>query len=246
MAKPTAKSNSKQPLISVIIPAYNEEKFIGASLTALDNQTLPRDEFEIIVVDARSKDKTVAVARVLADKVITEKHNSIGGARLDGSLASCGKIIATIDADSTPPSHWLECIKENLTSGEWDACYGPQMPHTHLESVKFFTWLMNITAEICHHLGRPYISGSNSAFTRSIYDKAGRHANISICEDIDLGWRVKRVGGRLKFDPNMVMEVSDRRFRKMGFIKTVLEWKLAELALILNKKPSDSYASQEY
>ena len=75
------------PLISVIIPAYNEEKYIGDCLTALNNQTLPRKEYELIVVNAKSKDRTEAIAKKLADKVIMEKRNSIGGARLEGEAA---------------------------------------------------------------------------------------------------------------------------------------------------------------
>jgi len=51
------------PKISVIVPTYNEEKFIGKCLKALNTQTLPRDEYEIIVSDSSSTDRTVKIAK---------------------------------------------------------------------------------------------------------------------------------------------------------------------------------------
>jgi glycosyltransferase involved in cell wall biosynthesis len=49
---------AKQPFISVVIPAYNEEKYLPRCLTSLDGQTYPRQRFEVIVVDNASTDAT--------------------------------------------------------------------------------------------------------------------------------------------------------------------------------------------
>src|SRR5659263_340043 len=85
-------------MISVIIPTYNEEANITACLQSLSNQTIRRDEYEIIVVDGNSKDSTCELARAYADEVMTQTSPKVGGARNDGVLRARGDIVATTDA----------------------------------------------------------------------------------------------------------------------------------------------------
>src|SRR5660398_279782 len=86
-------------MISVIIPTYNEEANITACLQSLSNQTIRRDEYEIIVVDGNSKDSTCELARAYADEVMTQTSPKVGGARNDGVLRARFDIDATTDAD---------------------------------------------------------------------------------------------------------------------------------------------------
>ena len=79
--------------ISVIIPTYNEEKNIIRTLYYLSRQTLPRKNYEIIIVDGGSKDRTVEIALKYADKVIKQKSKGVGGARNDGAIIAKGEII---------------------------------------------------------------------------------------------------------------------------------------------------------
>jgi len=95
-------------MISVIIPTYNEEANITACLQSLCNQTMSRDEYELIVVDGNSKDRTCELAREYADEVITQTSKKVGGARNDGVLRARGDIVATTDADCIIPPDWLE------------------------------------------------------------------------------------------------------------------------------------------
>jgi len=87
-------------MISVIVPTYNEEKNIERCLKSLENQTIPRNKFEVIIVDGQSKDRTVEIAKKYADKVIQQKSKGVGGARNDGVEIARGNIIAVTDADS--------------------------------------------------------------------------------------------------------------------------------------------------
>ncbi|MCK4317870.1 glycosyltransferase, partial [Candidatus Bathyarchaeota archaeon] len=70
-------------MISVVVPAFNEEKNIEKCLTSLHSQTIPREHIEIIVVDGDSQDRTRMIAETLADKVITQTSMGVGGARND-------------------------------------------------------------------------------------------------------------------------------------------------------------------
>ncbi|VVB66631.1 Glycosyltransferase AglE [Candidatus Gugararchaeum adminiculabundum] len=237
-----------KPLMSIVIPAYNEEKFIGKCVDAISRQTVPRKDYEIIVVDAKSRDKTIDVAKKAgADKVVFEKHMSIGGARGDGADVAAADIIVTADADATPPENWLARIKEDFDKNPDVICFfGPQKPDTRMLKVKILFKVMGAVAWFMNKLGRPYLSGGNSAFRKEAYKKAGGFANISLGEDIELGWRLKRIG-KVRYDGKMLTIVSDRRFVKHGVLGTVFAWKIGELQLLLKyKKPGESYASQEY
>ena len=90
--------------LSIIIPAYNVEKYIARCLDSLVNQDLPESDYEILVVNDGSKDKSVEIARTYAKKysnlkVITQINGGVGSARNKGISLSKGKYIYFIDPD---------------------------------------------------------------------------------------------------------------------------------------------------
>lgn len=86
---------------SIIIPAYNEEKLISATLTELKKVMSSIDaKGEIIVVDNNSSDRTAEIAKSFSAKVIFEKHNQISRARNSGVNQAEGKYFFFIDADT--------------------------------------------------------------------------------------------------------------------------------------------------
>ena len=89
----------KKPVISVIIPAHNEEKYIGQAIESIKGQdfSLP---YEIIVVDNASEDKTSEIAERLSVKVVRESKLGLTWARERGYKESQGEILAYLDADS--------------------------------------------------------------------------------------------------------------------------------------------------
>src|SRR5659263_787776 len=115
-------------MISVIVPTYNEEANITACLRSLYNQTMSRYEYEIIVVDGKSKDCTCELAREYADEVITQTSKKVGGARNDGVLRARGNIVATTDADCIIPPDWLETINNDFKSHDIVQLYGTVFP----------------------------------------------------------------------------------------------------------------------
>lgn len=92
------KKNSK---ISVIIPAFNEENFLPKCLESLKKQDFK--DFEIIVVDNNSKDKTSEISKKFGVKILKEKNQGAAFAREAGFLKARGKIIATTDANTILP-----------------------------------------------------------------------------------------------------------------------------------------------
>src|SRR3989344_5171320 len=100
---------------SIVIPAFNEEASIGVAIQSLLNQKIGRKDYEIIVVDNNSTDKTSAVAKAAgADKVLKEKHPGPNYARQKGYSESNGSIVAFLDADSLVPKDWLLRIEKDF------------------------------------------------------------------------------------------------------------------------------------
>src|SRR3989344_6807313 len=100
----------KKITYSLIIPAFNEEKFLPIIFESVKNQTEPFDE--IIVVDNNSKDGTAKVARKFGARVVHESKKGIANARNAGAAAAKGEMICFSDADGYLHEKWLFSLKE--------------------------------------------------------------------------------------------------------------------------------------
>ena len=103
------------PKVSVLIPAFNEEKYILLTLAALLRQDYPY--FEIIIADNASTDQTALLIKQFIDrqpvtgiiiKLVFEDRRGISFARECARQAATGTIIAQLDADCIPPANWIE------------------------------------------------------------------------------------------------------------------------------------------
>ncbi|MFH0889589.1 MAG: glycosyltransferase [Candidatus Aenigmatarchaeota archaeon] len=101
-----------KPLISVIIPAYNEEEGIKGLLSDLERQTYKK--FEVIVVDDKSTDNTIAVAKEFGAKVIVSGRHNLSYSRNLGIRNSEGAIIVNMDADYRVNKTFIEGIAESF------------------------------------------------------------------------------------------------------------------------------------
>jgi glycosyltransferase involved in cell wall biosynthesis len=104
--------------VSVVIPAFNEEKLIGRCLKSLEKQTMKRGDYEIIVVDNNSTDKTAQIAKKYADKVVKEKRKGILFARQKGCDEAQAEIILRTDADGYVPKDWIKKGYNYLTKNK--------------------------------------------------------------------------------------------------------------------------------
>ncbi len=100
------------PVISIIVPAFNEEKLLAASLgslkaAAIDAFTQAGIAWELIVCDNNSTDRTAEIARAVGANVVFEPINQIGRARNTGASAASGEWLLFIDADSHPSRELL-------------------------------------------------------------------------------------------------------------------------------------------
>src|SRR5689334_12775424 len=105
----TRSSPETDPLISVIVPVWNDEKRIGLCIEALRDQSLRSDLFEIIIVDNGSTDSTASVVAQYADVILLdEPRPGSYAARNTGLARARGEYVAFTDSDCTPEADWLE------------------------------------------------------------------------------------------------------------------------------------------
>jgi glycosyltransferase involved in cell wall biosynthesis len=202
--------------VSVVIPAYNEEEFIGRCLTALQKQTEEADE--IIVVDNNSKDKTVKIAQKFPVRIITERKQGMIPARNSGFNAAKGDIMARIDADTIVPRNWIKKIKRRFENdSDLIALSGP----TSFENGNFDQLLIVEKALIGSWktiFGHDILYGSNMVLSKKAWRKVKNHICLNdklVHEDLDLcihlgGLKI----GKILFDKKFTAEVSERRWKQ--------------------------------
>ena len=110
------------PSISVIIPTYNQEKWIGRCLRSLLNQTMKRDAYEIIVVDDGSKDRTEFALELFHDEIILIKYSGNKGlpsALNIGIKSSKAKYVVRVDSDDFVNENFLFLLYEFMEQNKY-------------------------------------------------------------------------------------------------------------------------------
>ena len=211
-------------MISVVVPAYNEEETITACLESLNRQTLPRSEYEIIVVDGNSKDRTRELASPLADLVFVQASPRVGGARNDGAMRAKGEIVAFADADCVRPPGWLLRIRDDFAKYHPVEVYGGVYPREGGLKNHLSLWLANTFAWLGYHTRTLYYSlGCNTAVNREAFIKAGMYRSMDAGEDIEISLRMKQFG-KVLFDPKVRVGFSMRRYQQFGTVKSIYQW----------------------
>ncbi|MCQ8894153.1 MAG: glycosyltransferase [Methanolinea sp.] len=231
--------------VSVIIPAYNEAGNIRRCLESLSHQSIPRKEYELIVVDGGSRDGTIEEAKPLADLVFVQTSEKVGGARNDGVMRSQSPLVATTDADCIIPPDWLEVIIEDFEKfPDVVQIYGPVDPIEKTVKNHVSLALANTFSRIgywTHTLA--YTLGCNTAFRKDAFIRAGMYRCIDAGDDLEIARRMAREG-RVMFDNRMRVEFSMRRYEKFGTIRSLYEW----LSIVARGGSSDKhqYTRREY
>lgn len=232
--------------VSVLVPTYQEAKGIEAFLRQFERQTLPRSEFEIVVIDGGSRDGTAEIASHHADRVIPQTSEGIGGARNDGARLARAEILATTDADCRVPPDWLERIVEDFADPAVVAVCGPDGPFDGGLKARFLYFFVRGIIRMAALVGLYGTGGTNSAFRKSAYLAVGGYRSLPHSDDIDLGVRI-RPKGRIVFDPRLDVGLSVRRLEKNGYLRTFFLWLEGDLKVLAGRgiEPKE-YARQEY
>jgi cellulose synthase/poly-beta-1,6-N-acetylglucosamine synthase-like glycosyltransferase len=255
--------HKKQVMVSIVVPTYNEEKYIRECLSHMHNQDLDdfvldlgegaekergRGEklgspsFEIILGDGYSTDKTVQFAKKYADKIIFEEKRTIAAGRQAAAEAAKGKILVFTDADDRPDIDWLKNLLKPFSDPKIVGTYGNTIPYDGTKWDKFIAeTFLDSYYKFMAFIGRPSGAGSNLAVRKDAFDKIGGfNTDLVTAEDIDLQIRLTKLG-KIVYVPKAEMRVSLRRVKKWGFAKWFVYHTINTFIIHLLKKAQKEY-----
>ena len=231
----------QQPLISVIIPAYNEEQYLPLLLQSLRKQTYPH--FEIIVADAHSTDKTRAVAKKYNTRVVEGGSPAVGRNR--GAAVARGEYFIFLDADAlVKPTFVAEAVKY-FDKEFFDVATFSLQPISRL---KIDRLLFNITNAFIALTKRLFPHGSGSALmcTRRIFRAVnGFDESIKIAEDHEFVKKCSTIG-KFGVISNVTVRISVRRLDTEGRMAIIKKYLAVEAYRALKGKINKDVFKYEF
>ena len=203
--------------ISIIVPVLNEEKTLGKTLSGLP----VTDSEELIIVDGKSSDRTLSIAREFTDRVfVTEKGR--GHQMNVGAKGAGGNILLFLHADCILPGDGFKIIRETrkdkrVSAGAFHL--GIDHPSFRFRIIERAVHLRSCITRI------PY--GDQGIFMRKeVFEKIGGFSEICLMEDIEISKRLKKAGKIAFVKP--LIRTSPRRWLKEGLTYTTLrDWCLS-------------------
>ena len=218
---------SCQPL-SIIIPALNEEVHLGRLLRSIKKQSF--GNYEIIVADGGSRDKTKKIARL--HNCVVVKGGSPAQGKNAGAKKARGKLLLFLDADVVLEKNSLSRVLKEFKKKKLKIATFFLLPASKEKTPKFlFTFFYNIPIFLLEKV-LPH-AAMGILIEKKLFEKLGGFdEKITLAEDHDLARRGNRLGkyGIIK---SSKIRVSDRRFKKEGWLKTYSKYLLCEGHMIL-------------
>jgi len=179
--------------ISVIVPAFNEEKLLSGSLAGIQASAIAFTrrgwEYELIVCDNNSTDHTAEIARAAGAMVIFEPFNQIARARNTGAAAAQGDWLIFVDADSHPSTELFADVAEVIAAGDCLAGGATiRLDEKHLVAGSIAR-LWNLASRA----GR-WLAGSFIFVERAVFRQLGGFSHeLFAGEELELSQRLKRL-----------------------------------------------------
>ncbi|MCA0271493.1 MAG: glycosyltransferase [Proteobacteria bacterium] len=196
--------------ISVVMPAFRAEALLPRVLKPLMAMQARGEVVEVIVVDDRSPDRTAEVARGLGARVLTTPQN--GGPGLARNLAAreaAGDVLWFVDSDVIAWDDGAEKVRAAFTDPEVAAVFGSY--DSAPDGQHWFSRYKNLMHRFYHQTAerdaQTFWAGCG-AVRKDVFLKIGgfdvETYRVPSIEDIELGYRIRRAGGRIAVDPTLL------------------------------------------
>jgi len=226
--------------ISVVIPAYNEERYVGACLKSIFLGRIP-ELAEVIVVNNASTDNTAnVVARFPEVRLLNEPERGPAHARRRGFLEAKSDLVGYIDADCRIPKRWLEIAKQEFDHDPSLVSLSGPLDYYDLAPLpRFFAGLYWKFISIPTYYLVGYMAlGGNMVAKREALEKAGGFdTSIDFYgDDTDLARRLARLG-KVKYMGGFFTWTSARRISKEGLFTMACKYSLNFFWIVIFHKP---------
>lgn len=236
--------------ISVVVPARNAARTIGNCLEGLLEQSVPRDLYQVIVVDDGSTDDTRRVAQGAGVELIAQPHEGPAAARNRGVVASRGAIVLFTDADCVPEGNWIEEMLQPFEDPEIVGVKGVYRTRQRGIVPRFVQLEYEERYELmARQRWIDFIDTYSAGYRREVFLAEGgfdtQYPNASV-EDQELSFRLAERGHKMVFNPGAavyhhhpetLMAYVRRKFN-IGY------WKVRVLRRHPGKAVSDSHTPQ--
>jgi poly-beta-1,6-N-acetyl-D-glucosamine synthase len=225
--------------ISVIIPARNEESHIGFLLAALQQQTYPKELFEVIVIDDHSGDRTAEIVKQYSDvKLLPLQDDAINSYKKKaietGIAAATGELIVTTDADCLPTDEWLQTIAAFTEEKQAVFIAAPVVINCNSSIVQMFQALdfmvlQGITGAAVFQKQLTMCNGANLAYKKKVFHEVNGFAgadHIASGDDMLLMYKIwKNYPGRVHYLKSVEAIVSTQPVKTWGaFFSQRIRW----------------------
>jgi glycosyltransferase involved in cell wall biosynthesis len=177
--------------ISIIVPAFNEEKLISQTLASIREAAAVfsefHDEFELIVCDNNSTDRTASLAKEQGARVVFEPINQIARARNTGAAAASGDWFLFIDADSKPSRDLIRAVANAIHSGRCIGGGAVIRPDEPILAVVLITHLWNCVSRVKRWVAGSFVFCEAAAFR----ELGGFSQQLFATEEIEFSIRLK-------------------------------------------------------
>ncbi len=224
---------------SFIIPTLNEEKLLEQLLQVLDNNKLKKIyNYEIIISDGGSTDKTLEIANKYADKILvsndTEQNISMG--RNVGGFAAEGEILIFYNGDILPDNieEVFRTVESKFINSKYFAmtCCVKVFKEEQIFLDVVFQNFYNYYFHLLNIIGMGMGRGECHIIKREVFKEFnGYNENLAAGEDFDLYRRIRKKG-KILFARNLTVYESPRRYRKLGHFRIFFTWLINSIYII--------------
>jgi GT2 family glycosyltransferase len=207
------KSRPAAPRVSVIIPHYSDLDGLALCLASLERQTLPKDQFEIVVSDNASPVGKAAVEQVIEGRarLVFCAEKGAGPNRNAGVVASKGRILAFIDSDCQAEPQWLEKGVEGLDRFDFVGGRVRVLVDNPARMTGAEAFESVFAFDFATYINKKGFTGAgNMLCPRAVFDAVGGFSN-GVSEDVEWSHRATGKGFRLGYVPEAVVGHPARR-----------------------------------
>lgn len=207
---------------SVVIPTYNEARYLDKTLCALKNQVFK--DFEVIVKDGKSLDETVRIAKKFTKKVVSIRDFSAGDARNQGARLAEGEILVFMDADTLLPPETLARFCELMSDESVVGASCRKVPESGNILDRLLYEFVNISTFVSGWMGVGGAHGNCMVIKRIVFERIGGfNPNIIVAEEQELVRRASKFGRYVFLLDHSVVE-NPRRLQRWGRLRLYKAW----------------------
>lgn len=203
-------SDKELPGVSILIPAYNEEKSIVETIESIANSDYPKGKMEIIVIDDGSKDKTYSLAKKYEGtfngktiRVLTKKNGGKGTALNLGISRAKFEFIFSMDADTFVEPDSVKKMVRPFKDKDIMSVTSAMIihkPKTILQKIQQVEYVFGLfLRKAFASINSLYITpGAFSAYRKSFFEKYGGYAENDLTEDLEVAMRIQYYGYKIE------------------------------------------------